>query len=66
MSDMILNFGTAGHCELCSDFIDESKRSDYEFMDYESMYMVACLNCRAVLDQGKAAAVRLVGSQLGL
>ena len=58
---MTLSFGTAGHCELCSDSIDESKYRDYEFM-----YMVACLNCRAVLDRGKAASVRLVESQLEL
>ena len=59
---MPLNFGTAGHCELCSDSIDESKYHG----DYEHMYMVACLNCRAVLDRGKDAAVRLVESQLEL
>ena len=58
---MTLNFGTAGYCELCSDFIDESKYSDYE-----SLYMVACLDCRAVLDQGKLEALRLVESQLEL
>ena len=56
-----MNFGTAGYCELCSDFIDESKYSDYE-----SLYIVACPDCRAVLDQGKMEALRLVESQLEL
>ena len=56
---MTLSFGTAGHCELCSDSFDESKYSDYE-----SLYLIACLDCRTVLDQGKAEAVRFVESQL--
>ena len=61
LGSMTLSFGTAGHCELCSESIDESR-----YRDYESMYMVACPDCRAVLDRGKAAAVRLVESQLEL
>ena len=62
MSDMTLQSSELPVTVSCAqNFIDESKYSDYE-----SMYLVACPNCRAVLDQGKAAAVRLVGSPLGL
>ncbi len=59
LGEMTLHFGTAGCCELCAESIDESKYSDYE-----SMYAVACLDCRRVLEQGEAEAVRLVEGQL--